>query len=84
MVHCRHCGGVLTEDEVSLLRSSSSQRFFGNSPTDLEGEMYRNDRKESDDLRRENNRMVLEVAYLKKENSAYLKQLKESHVIQER
>ena len=36
------------------------------------------------ELRKDNNRMVLEAAYLRKENTLYLKRLKEEYVVRER
>lgn len=82
MLRCKHCGAVRSEDEVSLLRSSSSQRYFG--PSALCEENIYQKQREMDELRRDNNRMVLEAAYLRKENNVYVKRIKEGHILQER
>ena len=41
-------------------------------------------RQQMGELRRDNNRMLMEATYLRKENTLYLKRLKEEHIVRER
>jgi len=79
---CKHCGQTKSYHQ-NMIEEMRPRRLY-RSGSEEATEQIDMLRREMNELRRDNNKAVLEAAYLKKENNLYLKRLKEEHIVRER
>ena len=96
---CRNCCAGQDNDHMARRRRYHDPHHHNNNNNNHQQHSYNFDsfqtsggasdeieymRQQMGELRKDNNRMLMEATYLRKENTIYLKRLKEEHIVRER